>query len=418
MVRWGARCVMSISAAILLFISPAGAETGVSKNEIHVGMSTVLSGPTLFLGTNFRLGTEAAMREVNDAGGVHGRKLRLIVYDDGYEPARTTANVQQLIKQDKVFCLLGDVGTPTTVAIKPLLTEEKVPLFAPFTGAASLRTPVNRYLLHYRPSYDQEVESFIAGMVDSLGYKKIGVFYQNDAYGLAVLEATKTALKKRGLEPRVIGTYTRNFEDIYRAFEDMTAARPQAVVMAGTYSACSKFILTWKRQYYLKGQPKELNPVFMNVSFVGPDRLAFLLDKYGDNVVVTQVVPSLESGNTVPAVAQFSAAMAKYFPGQKSTLVGLEGYLATRTFIEILQKTGKDLTREGFITTAENIRNLDIGAGNTISFGPDNHQGSQTVYPTVLKNGVFQPITDWNILRAGHMLDSFKYAGLLRARAL
>jgi ABC-type branched-subunit amino acid transport system substrate-binding protein len=373
--------LISFSVMILLFsAAPARAEQGVTKNEILIGMSTVLSGPALFLGTNFRLGVEAYMRQVNDAGGVHGRKLRLIVYDDGYEPTRATTNVTQLIQHDKVFSLLGNVGTPTAVAIKPLLINEKVPLFAPFTGASSLRTPVSRYLLHYRASYNQEVEAFVEGMVDVLGNKKIAVFYQNDAYGMAVLDATKQALKKRDLEPVASGSYTRNFEDVYRAFDAILRAKPHAVVMAGTYSACAKFIMMWKRQYYLKGQPKNMNPVFMNVSFVGPDRLAFLLDKYGDNVVVTQVVPSLESdAGQYPAVTEYLSSMARYFPHETPTFVALEGFLATKVFVEILKRTGKELTREAFIDTAESIKNLDIKAGNLITFGADNHQGSQKV---------------------------------------
>ena len=394
--------VMSVCAVLMLLLTSTTtiAETGVTKNEVLVGMSTVLSGPSVYLGTNFRLGSETYLNKINEQGGINGRKIRLIVYDDGYEPARTVVNAHKLIKEDGVFCLLGDVGTPTTVAIKSLLMNEKVPLFAPFTGAESLRNPVSRYLLHYRASYNQEVEKFIEGAVDVLGLKKIAVFYQSDAYGMAVLDATKTALKKRGLTPKVTGTYTRNFEDVSRAFEDIMIVKPQAVVMAGTYSACAKFIVTWKRQYFLKGQPKDMNPVFMNVSFVGADSLAVMLDKYGTNVVVTQVVPPFDNAGTAyPAIEEYLSTLSRYYPNQKPNFVSLEGYFATKVFVEVLRKAGKDLTRESFINAAEDMKNLDIQAGNIINFAPDNHQGSQMVYPTVLKNGRFQLITDWNVLR-------------------
>ena len=396
------RHAMTIGAAIALMLASSGAraETGVSKNEILVGMSTVLSGLNVYLGSNFRVGADAYLNAVNEKDGVNGRRIKMLVYDDGYEPARAVANVTKMIKEDKVFCLFGNVGTPTTVAIKPLLINEKVPLFAPFTGAESLRSPVTRYLLHYRASYNQEVESFVEGAVDVLGYRKIAVFYQNDAYGMAVLDAARTALKKRGLEPKETGTYTRNLEDVSRAFNDIMDSRPQAVVMAGTYSACAKFIVMWKRQYYLKGQKKDMNPVFMNVSFVGPDRLADLLDKYGTRVIVTQVVPPFESAGTrYPAIAEYTAAMSKYFPNQKPNFVSLEGYLAAKVFVEILKQAGNDLTRESFIAAAESMKNLDIQAGNVISYSADNHQGSQKVYPTLLQKGSFQLITDWNVLR-------------------
>ena len=388
---------------LLCFISsvplPAGAETGVTTAQITIGMTTALNGPAAFLGTSFRTGVETYLHAVNDAGGVHGRKIRLIAYDDGYEPKNAVVNATKLIKEDGVFCFLGNVGTPTALAIRDLLKAEKVPLFAPFTGAESLRKPVDRYLLHYRASYNQETEVFVRGMVDVLGLKRIAVFYQDDGYGKAVLDGTTLALKQRGLTPAATGTYTRNFENVYEAFGAILAARPEAVVMGGTYSACAKFITMWKRKTILEKR-KEPDPVFMNVSFVGPDRLAMLLDKYGHGVVVTQVVPPISSsGPNYPAVTEYVTAMNRYFPLVKPSFVGLEGYLATKVFVEALKRTGKNLTREGFIDTVESIKNLDIQAGNAISFSKENHQGSQTVYPTVLQAGVFQPVQDWKTLQ-------------------
>jgi ABC-type branched-subunit amino acid transport system substrate-binding protein len=391
-----ALCLLCIITAVHL---PAGAETGVTAAQITIGMTTALNGPAAFLGTSFRTGVETCLNEVNDAGGVHGRKIRLIAYDDGYEPKNAVVNATKLIKEDGVFCFLGNVGTPTALAIRDLLREEKVPLFAPFTGAESLRKPVDRYLLHYRASYNQETEVFVRGMVDVLGLKRIAVFYQDDGYGKAVLDGTTLALKQRGLTPAATGTYTRNFENVYEAFGAIMAARPEAVVMGGTYSACAKFITMWKRKTILEKRT-EPDPVFMNVSFVGPDRLAALLGKYGHGVVVTQVVPPISSsGDSYPAVTGYVTAMKRYFPSVKPSFVGLEGYLATKVFVEALKRTGKNLTREGFIDAVENIRNLDIQAGNAISFSKENHQGSQTVYPTVIQGDAFQPVQDWKMVR-------------------
>ncbi|HTG01291.1 MAG TPA: ABC transporter substrate-binding protein, partial [Nitrospirota bacterium] len=358
-----------VLAAIMLCPVASSAEVGVTDKEIKVGMSTALSGASGFLGTSFRAGVESYISQVNASGGVNGRKIRLIVYDDQYEPENTTVLVRKLIFEDKVFCLLGNVGTPTTAAIQPLLEENKVPLFAPFTGADSLRKPVKRYMLHYRASYSQETEVFIKGVVDVLGFKKVAVFYQDDGYGKAVLEGTELALERRGLSPVATGTYTRNFEDVTSAMETIMAVKPQAVVMAGTYSACAKFIRSWKSKAVHKGSPKDLDPVFMNVSFVGPDRLAKLLDSYGYGVVVTQVVPPFSSsGQNFPAVNDYLSAISA--SQGAANYGGLEGYLASKVFVHILTLAGKNLTRETFVETAESIRNLDIQAGNSISFSP------------------------------------------------
>ncbi len=393
--------VSLFALAISLLGAFAEAEQGVTNEEIVIGMSTALSGPAAVLGTNFRSGVELYLNMTNAAGGVYGRKLKLIVYDDRYEPMNTVAQVNTLIKTDRVFCLLGNVGTPTALAIKPILDEQKVPLFAPFTGAESLRMPVDRYIFHYRASYNQETEAFVQGMVDVLGYKKIAVFYQDDGYGKAVLAGTKTALEKRGLKPAVTGAYTRNYEDIIPAMEAIMTEKPQAVVMAGTYSACSKFIRTWKRKAILAGNPRNLAPVFMNVSFVGPDRLAAMLENYGNGVVVTQVVPPFSHGEAnFGAVKEYLSMLDRHAPMTAPSAGSLEGYLATKVFVEILKRNGKNLTRESFIKTAEGLRDLDIEAGNRISFSQENHQGSQLVYPTLIQHGAFVALRDWHDVQA------------------
>jgi ABC-type branched-subunit amino acid transport system substrate-binding protein len=168
--------------------------------------------------------------------------------------------------------------------------------------------------------------------------------------------------------------------------------KPEAVVMVGTYGACGKFIR--------EGKQKGFNPVYMNVSFVGPDKLAELLGKDGEGEVVTNVVPSFygDAAQNYAGVREYLNSMKKHFPGTKPSFVGLEGFLATKVFVEGLKRAGKELTRESFIKAVEGIKDLDIGAGNKISFSEDNHQGSQQVYPTVIRNGRYQLIKDWGAL--------------------
>jgi ABC-type branched-subunit amino acid transport system substrate-binding protein len=365
------------------------AEGGVTNNQIALGMSTALTGPSSFLGTSFKTGVDLYIRKVNEEGGVNGRKIKLIAYDDGYEPSKAVPNAEKLIKEDDVFLMIGNVGTPTVMAIKPIITREKVPLFAPFTGAEPLRNPVVRYILNYRASYYQEAEEFVKGMADVLGYKKIGVFYQDDAFGRVVLEGTRVALKKRGLEPAGLGTYTRNTTDIEKGLAEVMAAKPEAVVMVGTYAACAKFII--------EGKKKGFKPVYMNVSFVGPDKMAELLGSSGEGVVVTQVVPPHDSD--YPAVVEYRSLLRKHFPESKPNFVSLEGFLAAKVFVEGVKRAGRNLTRESFIDAVEGISGLDIGAGNAVSFSAGNHQGSQKVYPTVIRNGKYQLVRDWSALK-------------------
>ncbi len=388
------KCKMvQIFLAIILCLpcALAFAEDGVTETQILVGMSTALSGPASFLGTSFKTGTETYFNIINEKGGVNGRKIKLVVYDDGYDPGKSVPNVNKLIKEDKVFSLIGNVGTPTTMAIKPIITEEKVPLFAPFTGAETLRNPVVKYILNYRASYNQEVEEFIRGVVDVLGYKRVGVFYQNDSYGNVVLKGTRIALGKRGIDLVITANYQRNTEDISDALNAILKEKPEVVVMVGTYAACAKFII--------EGKKKGFNPIYMNVSFVGPDKLAEMLGKYGENVVVTQVVPPFDNAKyNYAAVQEYMTSLRKYFPDNKPSFGGLEGFLAAKVFVEGVKRAGKNLTRESFISAVEGIKDLDIKAGNKISFSAQNHQGSQKVYPTVIKGEKYVLVEDWKIL--------------------
>lgn len=189
-----------IVSMILLIAGSANAENGVSDSEILLGQSCALSGPAQALGTGMQQGLNAYFSKVNAAGGIHGRKIRLISKDDGYEPDRAIENTRSLIDQEKVFLMIGEVGTPTSKAVVPIIEEEQVPFFGPFTGAEFLRTPYKKYVLNVRGSYYQEMERLAEYLVEGQGLKKIACFYQNDGYGQAGLSGIEKALKKRNME--------------------------------------------------------------------------------------------------------------------------------------------------------------------------------------------------------------------------
>lgn len=154
---------------------------GISDNEILVGSSLALGGHAGYLGTQTLHGAMAYIRHVNQRGGIYGRRIKVITYDDGYDPPRCVTNTQKLIVQDKVFALFCYVGTPTTVKILPLVEEARIPVVGMFTGANALREPLNRYLINVRASYYQETGAAVKHLVEAMKLKKIAVFYQYDA---------------------------------------------------------------------------------------------------------------------------------------------------------------------------------------------------------------------------------------------
>lgn len=364
-------------ALALLASTAVRAEVGVTNDKVLLGQSVALTGPAAQLGIQMRNGIQAYLDYVNQKG-VNGRKIELITLDDGYEPARTVPNTKKLIEQDKVFALIGYVGTPTSVPAIPVFTEAKVPFIGPFTGAESLRTPFNRYIFHVRASYYDETDKIVEQVL-STGGKTIAVFYQDDAYGQAGLKGVEIAMAKRGLKISAVGTVERNTVKVEGAVKTLSAAQPDAIVMISAYTSCAEFI----RQMKQAGSAAQ----FYNVSFVGSVSLANALGKDGVGVGISQVVP-FPWATSVPVVKEYQQLSAK--AGNKDYNFGaMEGFLVAKVFVEGLRRTGKDVTREKFIDAMEKMQDVDIG-GFYVGYSPTNHAGSKFVDLTIIaRDGKF-----------------------------
>ncbi|MDJ0991509.1 MAG: ABC transporter substrate-binding protein [Desulfobacterales bacterium] len=357
---------------------------GVSEKEILIGASLALEGHAGYLGTQILHGAMSYIRYVNANGGVHGRRIKVIAYDDGYDPPRCLYNTQRLLIEDNVFALFCYVGTPTTVKIIPLVNEARIPLVGMFTGANALREPVNRYLINIRASYYQETGAMVRYLVEDLGIRRIGVFYQYDTYGFDGLRGTELALRQYNLFPVATGTYIRGTLAVEEGLQRIMDARAEAVVMIGTYEPCAKFIRQAKNRGY--------HTVFSNVSFVGADELARILGEQAEGVIVTQVVPlpnADANGGNLWGVAEYTRLLGKYYPQDIPNFVSLEGYLNARVLVEGLRRTGPNLTRERFITSLESVRTYDLGIDNALAFSARDHQGLDRVYFTHFKDGRF-----------------------------
>lgn len=371
----GQRVVMVAALTASLWVS---AQEGVSDKQVLVGQFAAVSGPAAQLGQRMQVGIQAYFSVVNAQGGVHGRQLKLVTRDDGYEPVKAVAAVKALIHEDKVFALIGSVGTPTGLAAVPILTEEKVPLVGMFTGAQALREPFNRNVFHVRASYFDETERMVQHLT-SMGVKKIAVFYQNDAYGMAGLEGVNRALAKRQLKPTATGTVERNSVDVAKALDAILKSEPEAVVQISAYKSCAAFIKQARGKAY-GGQ-------FFNVSFVGSKALADELGSIGQGVVISQVVP-FPYAPVSQVVREYQQHMGE--SGQKDfDFSSMEGYLTARVFVEGLRRAGKAVTRESLITALESIRSLNLG-GFTISYSAKDHQGSGFTDLTIIgRDGKF-----------------------------
>jgi branched-chain amino acid transport system substrate-binding protein len=333
-----------------------------------------LNGPAMALGSGIKAGSSIYFNKVNLSGGIHGRKIKLISYDDGYEPEKAAANTKKLIEEDKVFALFGYVGTPTSSAVVPIFSKAGIPYIAPFTGAEILRNPVNKLLFNVRASYFDETEAMVEHLIKDLGIKKIGVFVQADSYGDAGRAGVVRALKKRDLTLAGDGKYTRNTIEIDEGLAELKKANPEAVIMVGTYKPCAEFIKKAKSQGF--------KPKFLNVSFVGTYALIQELGSDGDGVIVTQVVPN-PIDSTLPIVKQYKQDMIVAGRGSFD-LTSLEGYIDTAVLVEALKKADP-LTRSSFLAALDTL-NVTIG-GLNVSFNPSNHQALKEVFLTKIEKG-------------------------------
>ena len=373
-----------LGAAFVCCLNTYGrAEDGVSKDSILFGQVAALNGPAQALGQGMREGILAAFEEANRAGGINGRKFELKSIDDSYEPEKTIEATNKAIKEDKVFALVGAVGTPTSRAGQPIATAAKVPFIGPFTGAEFLRNPFNRYVVNIRASYFQETEAWVEHLTNDLGVTRIAILYQDDAFGLSGLAGVKKAMEKRNLSLVAEGTFKRNTIAIKSALLEIMKSQPQAVVTVGPYKPIATFI---KLARQLK-----VDAAFVAISFVGSDSLAQELGNQGAGVIVSQVVP-FPGDRTLPLVMAYQAALSTINPGAKPGFVSFEGYIVGRLVVEALKRIPGEPSREAFLNAIESDP-FDLG-GMTLGFSATQNQGSNQVYFTVLQaDGSFRPVT-------------------------
>ena len=400
-------------AAPWLRAGAAEVGAGVTDSEFTLGMSAAFSGPSRGLGIELYRGAMAYFEQINGAGGVRGRRVALKTYDDGYQPDPCVKNTTTLMLDDQVFLLFGYVGTPTVTRVLPMLKkfqDRSMFLFFPFTGAQPQREPpYGAFAFNLRASYEQETGGLVDNFVN-VGRRRIAVFYQADAYGRSGWAGVRKALRRHGETIAGEATYKRGskFTSIMRRpVEILKAADPQAVICIGAYAACAAFA----RDAVDMG----LRVPIANLSFVGSENMLKLLTddrtpedsaRYTELLVNSQVVPSYED-TTIPAVREYRELMARHNPAPPAELVtedytpfehsfvSLEGFLDAKLMAEVLGRLGDAPSRKGLEEAVFTVRDVDLGLGELVSFGPERRQGLQRVYYTVVDDDRFVTLDDW-----------------------
>ena len=364
-------------------------EPGVTNDSIRIGSCAALDGPARQLGLETVLGATAYLNYVNDQGGIYGRKLHLLSHDDSYDPEKTAACFNQL-KKDDVFTAAFFVGTPTAVKYMPMAEANKIPIVGLFTGAPVLVQPAKHFIISVRASYNDETRE----QVDNLwkaGVHKIGVLYQDDAFGTVVLEGVQSALSKHNAAPMGLGKFVRNTLDVDKGIQDVRAAGPEAVVIVGPYAPAAQIV---KRAHALGWKP-----VFLTVSFVGTEAFINAAGRDAEGTIITQVVPPYDRTD-LPTVNLYRQTLSKYMSSAQPSFVSLEGFVDAMVVVDGIKKAGGNLNRETFIKAIESMHDADIGLGSAgrLMYSAHQHKGLDHVYPTVIRGGKPEIITDWQMV--------------------
>lgn len=388
---------LSILAFAALWQLFAGAAQIPARDEppMILGMSTALTGPLATMGQQVRQGVEVGIDEVNKDSDLPGRPWRLSALDDAYDPTRTAINMRVLVDKEKALAIIGNLGTPTAVVTLPIVQETRTLLFAPVTGSAVLRrNPPDRYVINLRAGYEDEIRSMIEALLRHAGLSpdEIGFFTQLDAFGDGGFTIGLEELKRRKLsgELRVLHLrYVRDTTAVEGAVARLLSdpRPPRAIIIVGTHAAAAKFIRLTRSS--------GLATLFLAVSFADSDQLGKALGEGISRVLVSQVLPD-PKGET-PLARRFREALSQAQPEAPPTYAAFEGYAMVQVLAQALNRFEGRLGREPLIDALERLGDFDIGTGTLMHLSASDHLGSHRVWPTVLRQGRFEPC-EWTEL--------------------
>lgn len=342
---------------------------------VRLGQSTALTGPLADLGQAMHQGARACFDAVNAKGGVQGRKIQLVTQDDGYDAARAVANVDGFLASSDIFALFNCMGTPMVEAMLPKVTASGIPFLTPLTGALLAR-PKARNVFNVRASYPDEAEQLIQHL-STIGIQRIGIAYQNNAFGKEVFDGARVAMERRQLVDGGVATVESSGADAAAAVTRILAGNPKAVVLGLAGKPTVEFVKAMRQQR--RGMP------LYALSVMGSAATLQALGDDGEGIAVSQVVP-LPTAAGVPVVREFLQAWKQVEAKLEPSHLALEGYINARVLVEGVRRAGPQLTRASFLDALWSLKRLDLG-GFEINATEPGRSASRFVELTMVGRG-------------------------------
>ena len=363
------------TVALLAGAAAQASDAGVTPTEIRLGASAVLSGPLGPQTAEYGAGSRLLFDAVNEAGGIHGRKISYVTLDDGFDPARAVENTRKLVEENKVFMVYNNTGTVHTAAIVPLLQASRTLMFGPVTGASSFRDTFNPLMFHVRASYGNEARRILS-QIKQMGITRVAVFYQDDGFGKALLGELKRASDSEGMPFVVEVSVDPKQPDFAAAAETVAKLRPQAVLMGTAGSTFTGFIQAIHKT--------DAKPSFYGFSVASVDVINRELKEKARGIILAQIMPSLNNA-AIPVVSEYLKLLKTKAPNAKPSASQFEGFVHARLLVEGLRRTGKDLNTASFIQAMESSGEIAFGRF-TVKYSPKSHNGSDYVELAIINS--------------------------------
>ena len=378
-----------IAAAAALFAGAALAQgQGVSKNEIVIGSMQDLSGPIVAFSKQLKYGMEMRVEEVNAQGGIHGRKLKLVIEDHGYDPKKAVLATQKLVQKDKIFAMVGTIGTPTALPSMPILFEKNIPHLFPLTAAREMYEPLHRLKYSFAATYFDQMRAGVKYMVKNKGYKKVCTLYQDDDFGLEVMRGAEAGLKELNMALAERTTYKRGATDFSSQIARMKDAGCDLVVLGTIIRETLGAIGTARKLGW--------GVEFMGSSAAYTDLIHKLGGPAMNGFYATNTVNNPYLDDASRNVRDWANKYKQKY-NEDPAVFSVYGYQVIDLFIQIAEKTGPKLTTDTFINTLENnfTTTRDMFGADAMSFSKTKHLGSNRSRLSQIVNGKWTPITDY-----------------------
>ena len=360
---------------------------GISKNEILIGSIQDLSGPLAGYGKQARNGMQMALEEINETGGIHGRKIKLLIEDSAYDPKKAVLAAQKLVNQDKIFMMVGHIGTAQNMAAMPVQFEKNVINFFPITAAREMYEPFNRLKYSYAATYYDQMRNAVPKLVKEKGIKKVCTLYQDDDFGLEVLRGGEAGLKSIGMEFAERTSYKRGATDFSSQVQKLQAGGCEMVVLGTIIRETIGTIGTARKLGY--------NPVFLGSSAAYTDLIHKLGGKAMDGLYATMTVqnPYLDEASQP---IRFWASKYKTKFNEDPTVFSVYGYTIITSFATAAGRAGKDLNTNSFIKVMDSMTiQPDFFGGAVQTFTATKRLGSDASRLSQIQDGKWKTVSDY-----------------------